>query len=169
MQTTNNNNKSGPNNCGKQQKQPEQGYIRSPPSPLSSTRSRCIRSAQTDVILHHLFSPTTLYYRDGASVYRPICKNVKYCPCKRYSCWFMPLFVKNMKSCTVRMVFLLWDMMCNADYAFPELTVFFSNLGPWICRQPLAFWIFSFNGKSVINRLLGSGWSNLDNFNGRPQ
>ena len=33
---------------------------------------------------------------------------------------------------------------------------------------PLALWIVSFNGKSVFNRLLDNGWSNLNDFKGRP-
>ena len=74
-QTTKNNDKSGPNNWGKQQKQPEQGYIRSPPSPLSSTRSRCIRSAQTDVILHHLaYNAILPWWRLHLSTHLQKCK-----------------------------------------------------------------------------------------------
>ena len=33
---------------------------------------------------------------------------------------------------------------------------------------PLALWIVSFNGKSVFNRLIDNGWSNLNDFKGRP-
>ena len=33
---------------------------------------------------------------------------------------------------------------------------------------PLALWMVSFNGKSVVNRLLDNGWSNLNDFKGRP-